>query len=108
MVNLAGLHGPRWCDPTLLEVDTLSINGPDEIALLLEMYEPTTELFLDGLGDLIPAEDAATLRACGAVIERWLLARSERFGLVHGDYRLDNLMFPPDGGRAWSPSTGRR
>jgi len=98
VVNLAGLHGPRWCDPTLLDVDTLSINGPEEIALLLEMYGPTNELFLDGLGGLIPTEDAATLRACVPAIERWLLARPERFGPVHGDYRLDNLLFPPDGG----------
>lgn len=98
VVNLAGLHGPRWCDPTLAEIDTLTINGPDEIALLLDMWEPTCELFLSGLGDLIADEDAATLRACGDVIERWLLARSERFGPVHGDYRLDNLLFPPDGG----------
>lgn len=97
-VNLAGLHGPRWCDRTLLDVDTLSINGPDDIALLLEMYGPTTELFLDGLGDLVSPEDAATLRACVPVIGPWLLARQERFGLVHGDYRLDNLLFPPDGG----------
>ncbi|GAA4699141.1 phosphotransferase [Nocardioides conyzicola] len=98
VVNLAGLHGPRWCDPTLADIDTLSVNGPDDIALLLDMWEPTCELFLSGLGDLIPAEDAATLRACGTVIERWLLARSERFAPVHGDYRLDNLLFPPDGG----------
>ncbi|MBA2955840.1 phosphotransferase [Nocardioides sp. MAH-18] len=95
-VNLAGLHGPRWCDPTLAEVDTLSLNGPEEIALLLEMYGPTTELFLDGLGDLVAPQDAATLRACVPVIGPWLLARQERFGLVHGDYRLDNLMFSPD------------
>jgi hypothetical protein len=97
VVNLAGLHGPRWCDPTLLDVDTLSVNGPDEIALLLEMWEPTLDLFLDGLGDLIGGEDAHTLRDCGDVIERWLLARADRFGLVHGDYRLDNLLFPPSG-----------
>lgn len=93
VVNLAGLHGPRWCDPTLTEVDTLALNGPDEIALLLEMYDPTTELFLASMGDLVSAEDAEVLRACGAVIESWLLARSERFGPVHGDYRLDNLLF---------------
>jgi hypothetical protein len=29
--------------------------------------------------------------------EAWALARAERFALVHGDYRLDNLMFPDDG-----------
>ncbi len=98
VVNLAGLHGPRWCDPTLLEVDTLSVNGPDDIALLLEMWQPTLDLFLDGLGDLVAAEDADTLRACGTVLEPWLLARAERFALVHGDYRLDNLLFPPGGG----------
>ena len=63
-VNLAGLHGPRWCDSTLLEVDTLSINGPDDIALLLEMYGPTTELFLAGLGDLVSPR---TPRRCGRV-----------------------------------------
>ena len=97
VVNLAGLHGPRWCDPTLLEVDTLTLNGPDDIALLLEMYGPTTELFLDGLGELVTPEDAEVLRSCVEVIEPWLLGRTERFGLVHGDYRLDNLLFPPDG-----------
>jgi len=95
VVNLAGLHGPRWCDRSLLDVDTLSLNGPEDIALLLEMYAPTTELFLGGLGDLVSTADAATLRACVPAIGPWLLARQERFGLVHGDYRLDNLMFSP-------------
>ena len=34
------------------------------------------------------------------VTERWICARPDRFALVHGDYRLDNLLFPPD------PDTG--
>lgn len=98
VVNLAGLHGRRWCDATLLEVDTLTLNGPAEIELLLEMYPPTTDLFLHGLGDLIAPEDAEVLRGCVDVAEPWLLGRAERFGLVHGDYRLDNLLFPAGGG----------
>ncbi|WP_395659828.1 phosphotransferase [Nocardioides sp.] len=96
--NLAGLHGPRWSDPTLLQVEGLSVNGPEDAALLAELYGPATELFLDGLGDLVSAEDATTLRECVEVCEQWALGRSERFALMHGDYRLDNLMFPADGG----------
>lgn len=97
VVNLAGLHGPRWCDPTLLDVEGLALNGPDDAALLAELFGPAVELFLDNLADLLPAEDAETVRALVPVIERWALARTERFGLVHGDYRLDNLLFPPEG-----------
>ncbi len=97
VVNLAGLHGPRWCDPTLLDVEGLQINGPEDAAVMAELYGPATDLFLDGLGDLVAPEDALTLRDVVEVIEQWALARAERFGLVHGDYRLDNLMFPPDG-----------
>jgi hypothetical protein len=97
VVNLAGLHGPRWCDPTLLDLEGLSLSGPDDAAMLAELYGPATEIFLAGLGDLLAPEDHGTLRDCVAVIESWSLARTERFGLVHGDYRLDNLLFPPDG-----------
>lgn len=97
VVNLAGLHGPRWCDPTLLDVEGLALNGPDDAALLAELFGPAVELFLDNLAGLLPAEDAATVRALVPVVERWALARTERFGLVHGDYRLDNLLFPPRG-----------
>lgn len=98
VVNLAGLHGPRWCDPTLLEVEGLSVNGPEDAALLAEFYGPANETFLDRVGGLLAAEDREALRAIPPVIERWALARADRFALVHGDYRVDNLLFPPDGG----------
>ncbi len=38
------------------------------------------------------------LTAVPDLMGAWITARSERFGLVHGDYRLDNVLFPPDGG----------
>lgn len=98
VVNLAGLHGPRWCDPTLLDIDGLSINGPDDAAMMAELYGPATETFLERLGDRLTAEETATLRDVVPLIERWALARSDTFALVHGDYRLDNLLFPPGGG----------
>ncbi|WP_280425205.1 phosphotransferase [Nocardia carnea] len=93
VANLAGLHAPRWCDETLLDIEGFSRNGPEEAATLGELYGPTTDLFLDRLGHRLTPEDCDTVRACGAVIAGWLIARPERFGLVHGDYRLDNLLF---------------
>ena len=97
-VNLAGLHGPRWCDPTLADIEGLVVQGPDDAAMLAELYGPTTEIFVEGLGDLLDADTVQTLRDCVDLAEAWVLGRGERFGLVHGDYRLDNLMFPADGG----------
>ncbi|NUP27704.1 MAG: phosphotransferase [Nocardia sp.] len=93
VADLAGLHAPRWCDDTLLGIEGFSRNGPEEAEMLRELYGPTTDIFLDRLGHRLPTEDHTTLRACGEVIADWLLARPERFGLVHGDYRLDNLLF---------------
>ncbi len=98
VVNLAGLHGPRWCDPALLEIDGLAINGPADAALMADLFGPAVELFVENLADQLSADDVTTVRAIVPVIEEWALARPERFGLVHGDYRLDNLLFPPDGG----------
>jgi hypothetical protein len=100
-VNLAGLHGPRWCDPALELVPGLTRNGPDDAALLAELYGPATEIFIEGLGDRLSAADTATLRACVGVSAAWALGRADRFALVHGDYRLDNLMFH-DSGSVWA------
>ncbi|WP_216654117.1 phosphotransferase [Nocardioides sp. zg-DK7169] len=97
VLNLAGLHGPRWCDPTLTAIDGLDRTGAEDAALLGELFGPATEIFLAGLGDLVDPADAATLAACVPLCERWARGRAERFGLVHGDYRLDNLMFAADG-----------
>lgn len=98
VVNLAGLHGPRWCDPGLMSIEGLKVNEAEDARVLAELYGPATEIFLDALGDLLALEDHGTLRDCVAVTEAWSLARAERFGPVHGDYRLDNLLFPPAGG----------
>lgn len=93
-VNLAGLHGPRWSDRTLLDVEGITLSGPEDASLLASVYGPATETFFEQLGDALSAQTRETLLACVEVAEAWSLARqSERFGLVHGDYRLDNLLF---------------
>jgi Phosphotransferase enzyme family len=99
VLNLARLHGPRWCDARLPQIEGLSINTPEDAALMAEFYGPATDIFLQALGDQLAAEDHTVLRECVDASRAWALARADRFGLVHGDYRLDNLLFPADGSR---------
>ena len=96
--NLAGLHGPRWCDPDLVANDGFLLNTAEDAALAVEFFAPCVDSFLESLGPLLDPADHELLRAVPAALHDWLLARSERYGLVHGDYRLDNLLFPEDGG----------
>ena len=95
-VNLAGLHGPRWCDPTLLDIEGMKIQEQADADLLADFYGPATDQFLANLSDLVSTEDTATLRECVPVAAQWTLTRPERFAPVHGDYRLDNLLFAPE------------
>ena len=95
--NLAGLHAPRWNDRTLADLDFLDLMGEDGARFLGAVHVDTTERFVERYHDALDAADVATLRAAAAATGDWLLVRPEPFALIHGDYRLDNLMFDPDG-----------
>jgi len=95
---LAGLHGPRWCDPAWLTFTGATMPRPDAdfargLGELAVMAADTT---LSRLGDRVSAQDRETLTATAALVGRWLLLEPQRFSLLHGDYRLDNLLFDPD------------
>ena len=98
--NLIGLHAPRWGDPTLIDDDWLKLPAEEDIALLAELYPSTADIFFEVVGDLINDDTRATIRACGEVIVPWSFAHGERYAPVHGDYRLDNLLFSPKGDHA--------
>jgi hypothetical protein len=96
VVNLAGLHGPRWCDPTLMEIEGMS-SGKEMGEMLALNFPSATENFVDVLGDQMQPEDLETLQALAPLAGRWIAARADRFALLHMDYRLDNLLFDLDG-----------
>ncbi|TDC93878.1 phosphotransferase [Actinomadura sp. 7K507] len=100
VLALAGLHGPRWCDASLLDIDGLHHNTEADADALAEGYAPAVEIFIERFTGRLHPADQDTLRRTTETIGPWLLARADRFGLVHGDYRLDNLLFPPDGAGA--------
>jgi hypothetical protein len=96
---LAGLHGPSWCDPVWLGLSAISMPKPgDEAAAkgLGDVSVMAADITIDKLGARMTAEDRETLTAAMGMVTPWLMAEPNRFALMHGDYRLDNMLFAPD------------
>ena len=95
---LAGLHGPSWCDARWLDFPGIAFARPDTASAggLGEVARMSVEITLDKLGDRMGAADRDTFSAAMELTTPWLLAEHDRFALLHGDYRLDNLLFFPD------------
>ncbi|HEX2284895.1 MAG TPA: phosphotransferase [Mycobacterium sp.] len=96
---LAGLHGPSWCDPQWLGLSSIAMPKPgDEAAAkgLGDVAVMAANITIDKLGARMSAQDKETLTAAMGLVTPWLLAEPGRFALMHGDYRLDNMLFDPD------------
>jgi hypothetical protein len=96
LVNLAGLHGPTWCDEGLTAAPWL---GGDE-GVVPDMMGPVLDMaadqFAERFADELEPAEATVLEASRELLARWMFDRGDRFAVVHGDYRLDNLLFPVD------------
>ena len=95
--NLAGLHGPRWADPSLLELDGLSLPSAEGAEFHAQVLTGAIPQFVDHFAAYLGPEDEATIAAVPDNLVAWITARLDRYTLIHGDYRPDNLMFMPDG-----------
>lgn len=94
--NLAGLHGPTWCDPALAERPWLGGGDGVDPDLLRAFIAGAADAFAARFADDLGPEDDDVLAASREHLAEWALAPSERFSVIHGDYRLDNLLFPVD------------
>ncbi len=95
---LAGLHGPTWCDPVWLGFPGIAFQRPDEASAqgLGDVARMSAEITLDKLGHRISAVDRETFTVAMDLVTPWVLCELDRFALLHGDYRLDNMLFAPN------------
>lgn len=92
VVELGRLHGPLLGDAALAEAPWLNRESPLNQAMIASLYAG----FIDRYGDQISPEHREVCERMVAAFDGYLAAESEPGrprGLVHGDYRLDNMLF---------------
>jgi Phosphotransferase enzyme family len=95
--NLSGLHGPRWCDASWWRSSWLQPSGASAHRYVAQLVAGAVPPLAERLGSALAEEDLGTLEDAAAVMAEFLGARAERFAPIHGDYRLDNLLFGTSG-----------
>ncbi len=95
LVNLAGFHGPHWNDDSLFDVPSLASREDSRSgsSLLAEFMAAFTPEFVTRYAEHLSPEDVDLCTAFAARVVEWETHDTGSFGLVHGDYRLDNLLF---------------
>ncbi len=94
VAELARLHGPRWGDPTLAEMDWLGRRtGPDDVAQLVGLWQMFFPGFTATFRSYLTDEAFSLAETFGSRIGPWMDGRTGPETVTHGDYRLDNMLF---------------
>lgn len=92
-IAAAGLHGPRWNDASLL--DDFPLPTPTDCDLMESLLEPMADVYRARCE--LTGPQSATVDAMIRDAAPWLRRAPEHFALIHGDLRVDNVMFRDDG-----------
>jgi len=87
--ELARLHAPVFADSQLGATPWLNQENVLGQALLTQLLP----VFLERYGDRVAPEHQEVCRRFIASLDGWVADRRPPLGLVHGDYRLDNMLF---------------
>lgn len=94
--ELCALHAPLWGDPRLDEVPWLGRPSAESGEMVGAFYNSLWPGFLERYGEQL-SDDVRLLGArFGAGLPEWARRRVDGpLTVVHGDFRLDNLLFAP-------------
>ena len=91
MVALAELHAPVYGDAALGGAAWLNVPSPLNQALVTQLFPG----FLERYGERVAAAHIELCERFIPSIDAWAADAHPPLGLVHGDYRLDNMLFAP-------------
>ena len=92
LAELARLQGPRWGDPELANTRWLNRRTPESDDFTAAMVASLWPGFLERYGDRL---DENQRKVCASLMDRlgeYLAQEVGPSSIVHGDYRLDNML----------------
>ncbi len=95
VTELGRLQGPLLGDPTLADAAWLNRETPVNQALIAALFAG----FVDRYGDQISSQPRVVCERLVGAFDGYLAGETEGpiQGLIHGDYRLDNMLFGANG-----------
>ena len=91
--ELVKLHAPRWNDPSLASLEWLvrdrQVGQQSLVAFLPLLWDSFRDRYAADLGPDVHEAGAALF----GDLEGYVFADTQPWTIVHGDYRLDNLLF---------------
>ncbi len=89
----ADLHGSTWHRTDLADFDWIDEISEEKIGERVQLFHLVYPGFVDRYRHRLDPETLAFGQWLADRFERWIAARPEPQCLVHGDFRLDNLLF---------------
>lgn len=96
IVQAAALHAPSWHNRAILDLDWLQPD-PAAAAKIKALYPQAQAIFRERYRDVLEPEYMALCEALADFTAAETRA-TDKVSLVHGDFRLDNLLFDIKGG----------
>lgn len=91
--ELAALHAPRWGDPTLLDLDWLGRPLQESVDGVVELTSMLFPGFVERYRERLEPGVEALCERLMKSLAGYLLDRPGEWTIVHGDFRLDNVLF---------------
>ena len=94
----AALHAPSWGNPAIIETDWLKVK-PETVEMIRALYDKGQQVFAERYADQLEPEYMTICAGLAAVHDNWLGRDRGTKCLIHGDLRLDNMLFGLHGGK---------
>ncbi len=93
---LPGLHAPHWGSRTLADEGWLGVRSQNA-AGLGAIYDALVEPFAARFAERLDPEVIAAARRLRGRVPAWIARDAEPYTLLHGDYRIENMLFGAPG-----------